>query len=305
MRGPLVIITGCLVIAIACVALAGADEPYVEIRAAVDSVTVGQRLVISYAATYPDSLTLLPPRQFDPGNCHLVSVRWHEERLREGQRIKQADVVVLPMDLETAAIPPASFSFLSPSGDTLVVFSDAVEIPVRTLTTAESETKPLKPQWQAPRRILPYVLAGAGLLALAAVAIWLWKRRRRAEPDAEPVVPELPADYVALKALAEIEAMGLAEKGHYKKYYTLVVDVLRHYLERRYVVATMDRTTDEILHELDLGGRKVDDLEELLREADLVKFAKHKPEEARATLKTARDIVVNTTPRPVVAVEGE
>jgi hypothetical protein len=51
---------------------------------------------------------------------------------------------------------------------------------------------------------------------------------------------------------------------------------------------------------------RVDDLEPLLREADLVKFAKHKPEifEGEQATKTARQIVVQTTPRPVAAVGG-
>ena len=100
--------------------------------------------------------------------------------------------------------------------------------------------------------------------------------------------------------------MNLLEDGQYKKYYTLVIDVVRHYLERRYGVQTMDRTTDEILSELDSRRLRVDELEPLLREADLIKFAKYKPEifVGRRAMQTARDIVVQTTPRPMAAAAG-
>jgi hypothetical protein len=131
-------------------------------------------------------------------------------------------------------------------------------------------------------------------------------RHRKRRPVVEAPKPELPPDYVALKALAEIESMHLLEDGQLKRYYTLVVDVVRHYLERRYGVDTMDRTTDEILYELTERRLQVGDLEPLLREADLVKFAKFKPEilVGKRALQRAREIVVQTTPRPVAAAAG-
>ena len=110
---------------------------------------------------------------------------------------------------------------------------------------------------------------------------------------------------MALKALAEIEGLNLLESGEFKRYYTLVIDTLRLYLERRFGIQAMDRTSDEILY--DLRGRRlqVDGLNLLLGEADLVKFAKHTPDpvSGRKAMQTSRDIVVHTTPRPVAAGE--
>lgn len=283
----------------------GADGARVETGFDADSVTVGQRVTVSYAASYPESLTLVPPEQFDPGNCRLLSATWND-RSSQGYHIKQVDLVLLPMDLEGVHVPPAAFRFLRPAGDTLVVFSDAVEIPVRLQTAADSPPHPLKPQWEAPKSYLPYLVIG-GIAVLVALLVWLWWRRRKAKPVAEPSRPQLPADYVALKALGEIEAMRLLESGRHKKYYTLVVDVLRHYIEQRYGVQAMDRTTDEIVFDLQRSRIEIDALEPLLRDADLVKFAKYKPgaEKGSAALESARDIVVQTTPRPVVATGGE
>ncbi|MCK4775839.1 MAG: hypothetical protein KAT30_13670, partial [Candidatus Krumholzibacteria bacterium] len=170
---------------------------------------------------------------------------------------------------------------------------------------AGSEPQPLKPQWEAPASYLVHFLVG-GLALLAVIALWLWLRWRKRRPVVEPPKPMLPADYVALKTLGEIESMNLLEDGRHKKYYTLVIDVVRQYLERRYGVQTMDRTTDEILYDLDGRRARVDDLESLLREADLVKFAKYKPEVfvGKRAIQTARQIVVQTTPRPMAAAGG-
>ena len=115
---------------------AGADGVRVDTGFESDSVTVGQRVTVSYAASYPESLTLLPPQDFDTGNCRLLSNTWHD-RTSDGSRVKQVDLVLLPMDLQGVHIPPAAFRFLRPAGDTLVVFSDEVEIPVKAQTTAE------------------------------------------------------------------------------------------------------------------------------------------------------------------------
>jgi len=306
MRGLLFAIASVLLLVTATVATGddAARAVRVETWAAADSVTVGQRLHVSYAATFPESLTLLPLEKFDTGNCRFVSVQWRD-RSDAGVRIKQADLVVLPMGLESAQLPPAPFLFLLPAGDTLIAFSDAIDIPIRQLTSAGSEPQPLKPQWEAPASYLVHFLVG-GLALLAAIALWLWLRWRKRRPVVEAPKPVLPADYVALKALGEIESMNLLEGGRHKKYYTLVIDVVRHYLERRYGVQTMDRTTDEIIYDLDGRRVRVDDLESLLREADLVKFAKYKPEifVGKRAMQTAKQIVVQTTPRPMAAAGG-
>jgi hypothetical protein len=181
-----------------------------------------------------------------------------------------------------------------------------VEVPVRHIAATASEPKPLKPQWQAPRSYFWFYIAGV-LVVLAAVAFYLWRRWRKKRVVVEPAKPELPADFIALRALTEIENMGLLKGGEFKRYYTLVTDVLRHYLERRFNVLAMDRTTYETLHDLDAANVRVDGLEGLLQEADLVKFAKHVPEitDGKRAMEQSREIVARTAPRPMAVARGD
>ena len=111
----------------------------------------------------------------------------------------------------------------------------------------------------------------------------------------------LPADFVALQALLEIENMDLLGNGEYKRYYTLVIDVMRRYLERRYGILAMDETTYEIMSDLEHRGSSIEGLEALLQEADLVKFAKYVPDVAggKRLMESSREIIARTRLRLV------
>ena len=82
------------------------------------------------------------------------------------------------------------------------------------------------------------------------------------------------------------------------------------YIERELQVPALENTTDEILEMLKefkkaetilLSKDTFKKLQELLREADLVKFAKSKPLalEIKEDRKDAEDIISNLTPKPI------
>lgn len=268
-----------------------------------DSVAVGQRFRVRHVFDYPDSLRMLDLSGMDPGACRVLSLTWKDDSSGEGRKIKTADLVLMTLDLEQARFPELAVDFETPSRDTLRVFAEEIVVPVRHVATAGAEPKPLKAQWEAPRSYLKWILLGA--LAVLAAAILFWLRRRRARVLETPGIPRLPADYVALSDLTRIEKLDLLANGEFKRYYTLITEVIRKYIQERFDVDAMDRTTGELLDELEQCGKRIEHLDGLLSDADLVKFAKHKPgvEVATTALNLARRIVVNTTPKAVV-VEG-
>ncbi len=270
-----------------------------------DSITVGERLHVRYIVDYSDSLEMLPLTELDTGSCRLLSIRWDEEKLG-GRRRRIAKITLLTLDLEEAYLPGARLRFLTPSGDTLIAVAKDAWVAVRSLAGAGGDLKPLKDPWTAPADYLFYILA-ACLVVLLAVGLYLWLRRRRHRVIAETPKPELPPDFVALQELNRIERMKLLEQGEFKRHYTLVTEVIRRYLEKRFGIDAMDRTTSEILSDLWRDGKPVDGLEELLREADLVKFAKFIPgiEAGKRNLEAARRLVVQTTPPSVPEVRAQ
>ncbi len=118
-----------------------------------------------------------------------------------------------------------------------------------------------------------------GIICIA-VLIWYLRKRLKNKPVFAVVKPALPAHTIALNKLQELRDKKLWQQDQVKAYYSELSDVLREYLEKRYVIKTHEKTTDEIftgLQQLDLSAEHRNMLYQLLSTADLVKFAKGKP----------------------------
>src|SRR5262249_27379888 len=122
-------------------------------------------------------------------------------------------------------------------------------------------------------------------------------RRRR------PAVSLSPDEW-ARRALDDIARMGLPAAGEIERFHTLVCDVLRQYLERRFDLPVSRQTTVEFLerlHELPLpsDGQRAS-LRALMRPFDLAKFARARPTPAQCDdlLATARRLVDETAVLP-------
>ena len=73
----------------------------------------------------------------------------------------------------------------------------------------------------------------------------------------------------------------LWQNGRDKQYHTELTDILRQYIEQRFEVPAMEKTSDEILDELyelaETQKASLANLKQILSIADLVKFAKYQP----------------------------
>ncbi|HBZ22266.1 MAG TPA: hypothetical protein DEO60_14125 [Bacteroidales bacterium] len=132
--------------------------------------------------------------------------------------------------------------------------------------------------------ILPWVL----LILLVSVIIWLLIRlikkfRKVKKEETVPVIYE-PAHIIAFRELEKLKNEKLWERGEAKKYYIRLTEIIRQYLENRFGVNSLELTTSETLEALVKTGFRKDGsynkLRSVLTGADLVKFAKYKPEPA-------------------------
>lgn len=299
-RAIAAIATACFATVVASVSAArlktAVGEVVTRTTTASDSVTIGQRFHIQYHFAFsPDSLRPLIPKKIDAGTCRMMAVAYAETKKdKEVERI--ADVTFIPLSIDSSVVPANKFDFLAANGDTIRAWTDEVRVPIKRIAANAKDLNPLKEQWKAPPN---YLLWGAiALMVLAAIAAVIWWIRKKRRSVVETPAVTLPPEVVALAELDRIAALGLPARGDYKQHYTLVVDTLRHYIERRYGVEAMDRTSFELVDALDRIRVKVDGLSALLDEADLVKFAKFAPsvESAAHALDRAREIVINTTP---------
>ena len=146
----------------------------------------------------------------------------------------------------------------------------------------------MKPQKSLPFRFgevsgyLSWALFGAAVLALLVFALvkYLAKRGKHISDLWRPA-PPLPPHIVAITALEQLHDQKLWQNNRHKQYYSALSDILRTYLAGAFGVGAMEMTTDEIIdamRDVELPQKSAMDLVAVLRDADLVKFAKAMPE---------------------------
>ena len=168
-------------------------------------------------------------------------------------------------------------------------FSDSIKVEVNNIKVDTSKQKmydikdiaivesPLGTWWI-------YVLI---LLAIAVVGYFIYQfiKKRQNQPKVEALVFKSPIEK-ATTLLQQLEIKELWQKGEIKHYYSELTDIARNYIEEEIHIPAMESTTSELIEglrkaakqkKLKLSNETVENLEKVLKQADLVKFAKIKP----------------------------
>lgn len=197
------------------------------------------------------------------------------------------DVTVFAFDSATFYIPP--FEFLSQSGDTLRTNSLALKVfvPFENVEVDPQKFVGIKDVEEPEFVFMDYIwyfLIPLLVLALLAAAWFGWQYYRKHKKNAPVVVPKakpLPPHVIAMNALDNLAEKKLWQNGRDKEFHTELTDILRQYIEARFGVAAMEKTSDEILDELyelaESQKASLANLKQILSIADLVKFAKYHP----------------------------
>ena len=180
-----------------------------------------------------------------------------------------------------------------------------------TMTTVRD----LKPQKTLKLRFAEfggYLGIAFGALLLLALAIYLLVRHLakhgRSLSDLFKPAPPVPAHILAIEALERLHNEKLWQNDKHKQYYSALSDILRTYLAGRFEVGAMEMTTDEIaeaLRTIEVEQKPKMDLLSVLRDADLVKFAKATPEAEENELAYTKAYYFVEETKPVEVVEDD
>ena len=190
------------------------------------------------------------------------------------------------------------------SGQRGVLVSDSAYVDIEPVAPAGSPT--LRDIKEIERRRGPdprLVLAAFSLAALAGSALLLRRRARAAQrvaPEPEPAGTStvvLGPYEIALARLSQIERERWPVRGEVDRHYEAVADAVRRYLEEAHGIPALERTTGELVWALPpalANGGLRDRCAALLADADLVKFARRRPDDVAAArlLRAARDLLV-------------
>jgi hypothetical protein len=135
--------------------------------------------------------------------------------------------------------------------------------------TAEDIRDIRGPKGMLPPWLIPALLAGGALLALAGYAAWRWKQRQRIPRALQPFE-------IALQRLEDIRS--LMNPASVREFSIAISDIVRAYIEASFEVTATHLTTEEFLRDLlessnaSLAAHR-NLLAEFLRQCDVAKFA--------------------------------
>lgn len=168
------------------------------------------------------------------------------------------------------------------------IFSDSIRVQVAnvavdTLKQKMYDIKDIVPVKGAIGDWWRYLLA---LLLIAAAGYFLYTFiKKRQLRKLEELTFKTPIEKATM-LLSTLEKKELWQKGEVKTYYSELTDIARNYIEETIHIPAMESTTSELIAGLRAASAKqkmtltpetVENLERVLRQADLVKFAKSKP----------------------------
>ena len=124
------------------------------------------------------------------------------------------------------------------------------------------------------------------ILVIAAIvaAVWYFLKNKKHTVE-EEIIYKTPIEK-ATTLLAQLEKKELWQKGQIKSYYSELTDIARIYIEEAIKIPAMESTTSELIaglqsatlrKHINISPETVQNLESVLMQADLVKFAKSKP----------------------------
>ncbi|MFC4636398.1 hypothetical protein ACFO3O_21000 [Dokdonia ponticola] len=125
------------------------------------------------------------------------------------------------------------------------------------------------------------------LLAIALFLYWLLRRHKK-RVEAEKYIPPFEQALASLEALDKTDFIASAK---YKEYYSTLTDTVRRYYDQKVYDRALESTTDELIERLELekdsghidfNPETIQQLKDIFKRADLVKFARINPPVGKA-----------------------
>lgn len=228
--------------------------------------------------------------------------------------VKQGSFVIYKQVLSVTAfdsgmhvIPPVQVRVQPLNGTQYDIQSGGLDILVQTVAVdTTKDIKPIKGILAVKTSWLDNLewIIGA-IVFFIALTVATYFLRRRKPVAAPPPPPVKPIHIRFTERLDALEAKQLWQKGSVKEYYVELTDILREYIEERFGVPALERTTGELMVTASQHPqlcRHTKPLFEILSTADMAKFARAQPlpSEHAAAMQLTKDFIKETAAPPPV-----
>lgn len=195
-------------------------------------------------------------------------------------------------------------------------FTDSLKVQVNAIqvdTTKQGlyDIKPIIDVDRSGGRFWKYLLLTLLIIGLVAFLLYwfIWRKKPLTEEEEIALLPPYDRAKLAIKRLDDSQFLSQLE---IKKFYSELTLIIRKYLDEKVYDRAMESTTYELISRLQLlkdgnqfpfKNETIQNIETILKRADLVKFAKSKPDVAlaemdRLTIEKELENVKATLPEP-------
>ncbi len=280
----------------------GREQPAVSITATPDTLLVGDRIhctiTVHHAEGEVVTLEGLNAAALKP--FELISSKRYPSTAPSGQAQEIFELQLALFEAGRHPLPPFTLLLRTPGGGVTnrVSYKPSSSVYLRELTDASiRDLRPIKPPLTPP---IPYLLLMPVLLGAFAlggvVLLLLFLLKRKVRNSAEKV----DSSQVAQRKLRKL-GFSLSAGMPPHECYEELSNIMRSFLETHYRISALEAVTQEIERDLKkLGVAGFESIMNLLKQADLVKFADSRPdaEESRQSLDKASEVIRSTRKSP-------
>lgn len=195
------------------------------------------------------------------------------------------DILLTCWEQGEQVIPSIEVSLMA-NGKTQSFLTDSIKITVITPENAGKKMMDIKDIYRMPfpLKTLIYILVVAliAVFLFYILFIYLKNKKRLVKPEEKVVfIPPDPAHIIAFKRLDKLSEKRLVEQGLVPEFQSELTHIIRQFLGSIYKFNALESTTDEIIgfmNRHEIYAHRLPDLKRFLSMADLIKFAKAKPE---------------------------
>ncbi|QZT37540.1 hypothetical protein K5X82_01305 [Halosquirtibacter xylanolyticus] len=264
------------------------------IRAKIDSTNIllGDQIHLTYDIDQKEGTTFVFPNFTDTimSKVEILDGPKMDTLQQDDKTILRATYLITSFDSGQYKIP--RYPILLQKGnvtDTLLTPSVMLQVHSMKLKKQDGIVDIKKP-YEAPitlEEVTPWILGFLLVISIFLIILYAIYRYKNKKPFfSGPIEPEEPYEIKAVRLLEELKQQYPNTKEEVKPFYVSLTDIVREYLSHRFGVSTLELTTDEIVDSLrnvketKEYRQELRTLEEVLRLADMVKFAKYIPEES-------------------------
>ena len=242
-----------------------------EIRIDTNCISIGQQILLTISNNIDD--TEIWPTFTDTITKDIEIIKI--DKADTINDIIKQNIIITGWDSGSYYIPPIQFSKESSTeGLMLNIIKPNIQDDIELRDIKNPIKEPIG--WND---IWPWLLS----LVFLVIAFYIFKKYNTKEKNIKInkkpkkiIAPHI----IALQELNKLKEHDFLTKNEIKRYYSIISEIIRRYIENRFNFIALELTTNEILTIINskINKKNIDVLKILLEKSDLVKYAKFKPD---------------------------